>query len=41
MAVVAHRMERTDHYPPRCKVSSFPSPEEFATMGAQKIVTAG
>jgi uncharacterized protein YtpQ (UPF0354 family) len=39
--VVAHRMERTEHYPPRWKVSSFPSPEEFAVMGAQKIVTTG
>jgi hypothetical protein len=40
-AVVAHRMERTQHYPPRWKVSSFPSPQEFAAMGAQRIATAG
>lgn len=40
-AVVARRMERTDHYPPRWKVSSFPSAEEFAAMGARKVAIGG
>ena len=41
MAVVKHRMEVTDHYPPRWKVRGFPTPEEFAAMGVETIENVG
>ncbi len=36
-SVVGHRLERTDHYPDRWRVTSFPGPDELATLRAHAI----
>ena len=37
MSVVGHRMEPTDYYPPRFRVSGLPSDEELAAIGMEDL----